>query len=784
MDGTPLTLNRDVRVNDRAQGGEFVNRTRRRVHATLCGLGALGLLLTALNFHWPVARNALVYAKTSRDILAHHFNLFAVVRDQAWTGGKPILFPLLATPFTWIWNANTGVVVASFIGTVFFLWTSMLALTRLNSRSGVDPALMSLELSLIALNPLALYQFWSAYPDSLFAGFVLMAFYLTDVIATELKRDTRMHIAALGVVILAAIHTKLYGAVLCLICPVYFFLKAKQFTSQSVYLRSKIVGLCAALLAPSIVLILARFGTYPLISMNVNAGFNDYVVGIGGIGLEDIEAALAMMGIAILLAFHFLVPSALLAAARRMLSTPPAVFFLLYMGGLLPASGAAYNMRYFLPFFVLFAFLTAVGIQRVGRIPRRAILSCYGVIAVLLTANFNVAWVQEALYPFASTLFGRQLEPGAWFDNLRLRTQIALGAQIEAINEKVPSGSTLYWSSDYYGMAIHGLAHDLGVKSDLTVRYVLEPTDPPIASTAVFLAEFSPVEPTTELWRWPHWATVTELGHGVFRLDPVAVKLISLSGDSIPQGKPVKIREEVITGGQLHASTTEILRDGRLLNTTTNMRSELVLPDLSPGRHEFLGKARYGLDETAFSQPLVVYIGVMALERAATETADLIIEDRDGSIYSPRGILGLDRDERWIGLRFDDIALPQGARVRQAYLRFTVARSESEKTVVSIWGQRSANAAGLKFQNGDLSARPRTFSRVSWEPEPWMNQGGTATSADLTPVVDEIFSQKGWRPGNSVLLLLNVSGQSRLVAASRTSDEVPPTLYIEQESKE
>lgn len=758
----------------------------RRTKATLFSIFAVGALITLLNLRWPVARNALIYAKTSRDILDHHFDLAAVVRDQAWTGGKPILFPLLASPFTWMLNANAGVVIASFIGTAFFLWISTLVLTRLNRRYGVDPTFMSLELILITINPLVMCQFWSAYPDSLFAGFVLLAFYLTDTISTEPKLDTRRQIAALGVTVLAAIHTKLYGAILSFICPVYILLNAKLFLRQTFHLWSKIAGLCVALGAPIVLLVLAKNSLYPLIcvNMNANTGINDYVVGVGGMDFKAIEAALAMMGIAILLAFHFSILFAGVASARRVSYTVPVVFFLLYMGGLLPASGTAYNMRYFLPFFVLPALSITAGIQTISRVPRRVILSCYGVVAILLTANFNVAWVEETLYPLAPRLFGHQLDAGAWFDNLRLRTQIGLRKQIDVINEKVPSGGRLYWSSDYYGMVTHGLAHDLGVRSDLDIRYVLEPTDPPIWPATTFLAEFTSLEPAAELWRSPHWATVINLGHGVFRLDPIAVKLTSLSGESVPRGGTVRMREDVVAGAQIQVSATEMLLDRRIVSTTANRHIEMVFPNLSTGRHEFVSKTKYGTVEVASSQPLVVYVGVAALERTATSSGDLAREDRDGSIDVPQNMLGLDRDERWIGLRFDDVVAPRGARVRQAHLRFTVTRPESEKTVISIWGQLSANAASLSLQSGNLSARPRTFAYVGWEPGPWKKMDSTATSADLTAVVEEILAQHDWESGNSILLLLSVSGHSRLVSASSANDEAPPTLYVEQESKE
>ena len=280
-------------------------RAWKATHATLLSFTLLGTLLTVLNFRWPVARNALVYAKISKDIVAHGFDLYAVVRDGAWTGGKPILFPLLASPLTWLWNADAAVVITSAICTVFFLYTASLVLTKLNSRVGFSEKSISLELTLVMLNPLVLYQFWSGYPDSLLAAFILLAFYLTEVVVTEPRRDTRWQIVVLGMTILAAIHTKLYGAVLCVSCPLYIILHGKNFLVQSTFLKTKVAFLCGVFLAPFVLLALAKVGVYPLLDIGANTGFNDYVVGLWESGFRDLQAALAMMGFAILLTFNF-----------------------------------------------------------------------------------------------------------------------------------------------------------------------------------------------------------------------------------------------------------------------------------------------------------------------------------------------------------------------------------------------------------------------------------------------------------------------------------------------
>src|SRR6266581_2080077 len=257
---------------------------------------AAGTFFTLVNLGWPIARNALCYAKAALGIIAHDFNLFAIGHDRAWTSGKPIFFSAFAAPFVWLFDANAGTIIASAIGTAFFLWMVALALPRLNRLSGLDPTLMPLEFVLVAFNPLVFYQFWSAYPDSLFAALVMLAFILTDVIASEPERDTRWHIFGLGVTIYLAIHTKLYGAVLLLTCPLYLLISGRQLVTRSRHRSAKVGILAAVFAALAIVMVTAKLGINPLLDLAEGGVFGGYVSGIVDSRLHDVIRSLYMFG--------------------------------------------------------------------------------------------------------------------------------------------------------------------------------------------------------------------------------------------------------------------------------------------------------------------------------------------------------------------------------------------------------------------------------------------------------------------------------------------------------
>jgi len=492
-----------------------------KFRATFWALLALGAFFTILNLKWPIARNALCYAKTSLGLIQNHFNLFAVARNREWANGKPLFFTVMATPFVRLFGVNLGTIIASFLGTVFFLSMSALALPRLNKLSGVNPRLLPLELVLVMLNPLSIYQFWSAYPDSLFAALVILSFILIDIIATEPDRDTRWHIAGLGVTILIALHTKLYGAALLAMCLVYLSVYIRNFFVCARYLPSKLALLAIFAVLIAGILLAAKSGSYPFLDFDEGAGFGSYMNGLAHSRIAFIISSLKMLAFAIVLAFHVLLFLLFGRTARCKWAWAPTLFIFIYMLGLLPFPGTGYNMRYFLPAFLFLAPPLAAGVASLGIPMRRALLGAYGILAVLLILAFNLAAAQRVVAPSIATAT-KYFRLNLWLDNLRLPVHVALREQIDSVNRQVLPGSVLYWSSHYYGTTTHGLAEHLGVKGGLQIRYVLDDSEIPPQADSIFLIEFTAGAPPDTLTGTPIRTNVTPLGHGLFRLDPIS----------------------------------------------------------------------------------------------------------------------------------------------------------------------------------------------------------------------------------------------------------------------
>ncbi len=128
-----------------------------------------------------------------------------------------------------------------------------------------------------------------------------------------------------------------------------------------------------------------------------------------------------------------------------------------------------------------------------------------------------------------------------------------------------------------------------------------------------------------------------------------------------------------------------------------------------------------------------------------------------------------------VGLRFAGVVVPQGAQVTSAFVQFRTDEAHSDPTSLTINGQASANAAPFATVKFDITNRPMTTNAVAWTPTPWTTvgeQGSAQQTADLSPVLTEIFSPtNGWAPGNALVLI--IIGSGRRVADSFEGGAAP-----------
>ncbi len=140
----------------------------------------------------------------------------------------------------------------------------------------------------------------------------------------------------------------------------------------------------------------------------------------------------------------------------------------------------------------------------------------------------------------------------------------------------------------------------------------------------------------------------------------------------------------------------------------------------------------------------------------------------NGSMYSTSSDIELVSDvnngggNQTIGLRFNNIGMPQGATISGAYLQFTVDEVGSGPSSLAIQGEAADNATAYSAAAYDVSNRARTTASVSWAPPAWNtvgSSGAAQTSPDLSSIVQEIVDRPGYGINNSISFVITGSGK-------------------------
>ncbi len=162
------------------------------------------------------------------------------------------------------------------------------------------------------------------------------------------------------------------------------------------------------------------------------------------------------------------------------------------------------------------------------------------------------------------------------------------------------------------------------------------------------------------------------------------------------------------------------------------------------------------------------------VENNSTRAAELDIT------YTTGG--GASNEALTVGLRFQEVGIPQGATINAAFIEFEAARSTSGAPAVSIKGEAVDDAAPFQAVNNDLSSRPVTFSSSTWNPSAWNADDVSQTrgTSDLKNIVQEIVDRTNWCGGNDMAFLFTSGSPDNRIAISYDGDPTrAPVLRVD-----
>ncbi|MGB5049993.1 MAG: S8 family peptidase, partial [Caldilineaceae bacterium] len=159
--------------------------------------------------------------------------------------------------------------------------------------------------------------------------------------------------------------------------------------------------------------------------------------------------------------------------------------------------------------------------------------------------------------------------------------------------------------------------------------------------------------------------------------------------------------------------------------------------------------------------------------------------DNAGEVYRGSTDLELVYDEgrgnQIVGIRFQNLAVPQNATITNAYLTFAAlsadsGNSNSGSTSLTIRGEAADNAATFTSAKYSISNRPVTVASVPWNPPSW-NKNTNYHTPSLQTVVQEIVNRDSWSSGNSMVFV--ITGYGSRSASSFDGSGNPPKLVID-----
>ena len=124
-----------------------------------------------------------------------------------------------------------------------------------------------------------------------------------------------------------------------------------------------------------------------------------------------------------------------------------------------------------------------------------------------------------------------------------------------------------------------------------------------------------------------------------------------------------------------------------------------------------------------------------------------------------------DKGDQHVGMRFQDIDIPPGATIANAYIEFQCDETGSDVTNLRFYGEDTDDALTFTSDSFDISNRPKTSNYVSWNSvPPWNTEGEKHRTPDLSPVIQELVDRNGWSQGNDLAIIVTGSGVRRAEA--------------------
>ncbi|MGD9181370.1 MAG: PilC/PilY family type IV pilus protein, partial [Desulfobacterales bacterium] len=138
-----------------------------------------------------------------------------------------------------------------------------------------------------------------------------------------------------------------------------------------------------------------------------------------------------------------------------------------------------------------------------------------------------------------------------------------------------------------------------------------------------------------------------------------------------------------------------------------------------------------------------------------------------------------------VGIRFQNLTIPQGSAITSAYIKFTTDEITSEATNLEFWCEKHTDPGAFTTSTNDISSRPKTSTSVVWSNIPaWGTIDETGVkqqTPQLSSIVEEVVKMSSWTIGNPIVFIIEGSGK-RVARSYNGSSAKAAVLHVEYAS--
>lgn len=172
--------------------------------------------------------------------------------------------------------------------------------------------------------------------------------------------------------------------------------------------------------------------------------------------------------------------------------------------------------------------------------------------------------------------------------------------------------------------------------------------------------------------------------------------------------------------------------------------------------------------------------GVYSFNQNFTNTVSSTVNGSNDDVESGTTDTDLDFAQTNVAIRFNNISVPMGSTILNAYIEFTAEVTKTGTFSFSVDGVDADNI-GTFSTSQNFNSLPRTTASSLMSGSNTWTGGNKYNSSSLTTIVQEIINRNGWSSDNSMAFVFNTGSGDRDAESFDSDPGKAPRLVIEYE---